>query len=192
MVVSALKEWAVVCKGLEEGRQTILLRKGGIMERKHGFELKHNDFFIFPTYEHQSKEFLQQDYVNKLDPVLDRNPSKRLNNIISLYAKVIVVKETFDSDLVHKLRDFHIWNERYINTRMDYNPGKPISIILLRIHKLCKDIQVNLSPEQAGCRSWIDIHSLNMEYLQENIGKPILDNDTFEKTYSDLMEVLNS
>jgi hypothetical protein len=191
MVVSALKEWAVVCKGLEEGRQTILLRKGGIMERKHGFELKHNDFCIFPTYEHQSREFLQQDYVDKLDPVLDRNPSNRLNNI-SLYARVIVVKETFDSDLVHKLHDFHIWNERYINTRMNYNPAKPISIILLRIYKLYNDIQVDLSPQQAGCKSWIDIHSLNMEYLQENIGKPVLDNETFEKTYSVLMEVLDS
>jgi hypothetical protein len=35
--MAALKEWAVVCKALEEGRQILLLRKGGIMEYKQGF-----------------------------------------------------------------------------------------------------------------------------------------------------------
>ena len=190
MVVSALKEWAVVCKGLEEGRQTILLRKGGIMERKHGFELRHNDFFIFPTYEHQSREFLQQEYVDKLDLVLHEIPSNNVNTI-RLYARVIAVKETFSSDMVHKLRDFHIWNERYISARMNYNPEKPLSIILLRIYRLNKDLQVDLSPEQAGCKSWMDFQSLNMEDLQNNIGEPVLDHETFQKRYSLLMEVLN-
>ena len=66
---AGLKEWAIVCKALEEGRQVILLRKGGIMEYKYGFEVKHSNFFLYPTYEHQSKESLQPDYVNKLDIV---------------------------------------------------------------------------------------------------------------------------
>ena len=31
---TALKEWAIICKALEEGRQVVLLRKGGILEYK--------------------------------------------------------------------------------------------------------------------------------------------------------------
>ena len=31
-LVPAFKEWAITCKALEEGRQVVLLRKGGIME----------------------------------------------------------------------------------------------------------------------------------------------------------------
>ena len=42
----ALKEWASVCKALEEGKQILLLRKGGIMEFRKGFEMKHNEFFL--------------------------------------------------------------------------------------------------------------------------------------------------
>lgn len=30
----ALKEWSIICKALEDGNQTILLRKGGILEYK--------------------------------------------------------------------------------------------------------------------------------------------------------------
>lgn len=189
MTISALKEWAIVCKGFEEGRQTILLRKGGIMERKHGFELKHNDFYMFPTYEHQSRELLQQDYADKFESILQSKPIDDLNTIY-LYAKVIYITETFNREMLYDLRDFHIWNEKYINLRMDYNPEKPLSIVLLRVYRLNSALNVTLSPQQAGCRSWIDFQSLSMEDSEDNIGKPVLSNDTFHERQSQLMEVL--
>jgi hypothetical protein len=190
MTISALKEWAIVCKGLEEGRQTILLRKGGIMERKHGFELRHNDFYMFPTYEHQSRDLLREEYVDKFESILQDKPLDD-RNTIDLYAKVIFITETFSRKILHDLRDFHIWNEKYINARMDYNPEKPLSIILLRIYRLNKALNVALSPEQAGCRSWIDFESLSTENSQDNIGKPVLSNDVFQERQSQLMEVIN-
>ena len=190
MTISALKEWAIVCKGLEEGRQTILLRKGGIMERKHGFELRHNDFYIFPTYEHQSKDLLQQEYADKFESILQGEHLNNLNTIY-LYAKVIFITETFSREMVHDLRDFHIWNEKYINARMNYNPEKPLSIILLRVYRLNKALSVSLSPQQAGCRSWIDFQSLSTENSQDEIGKPVLSNDIFQKRQTQLMEAID-
>ena len=190
MTISALKEWAVVCKGLEEGRQTILLRKGGIMERKDGFELKHNDFYIFPTYEHQSRDLLQQDYVDKFESILQSKPIDD-QNAIYLYAKVIFITETFNREMLYDLRDFHIWNEKYISLRMDYNPEKPLSIVLLRVYRLSTALNVTLSPQQAGCRSWIDFQSPSMEDSEDNIGRPVLSTDTFHERRSQLMEVLN-
>jgi hypothetical protein len=190
MTISALKEWAVVCKGLEEGRQTILLRKGGIMERKDGFELKHNDFYIFPTYEHQSRDLLQQDYADKFEAVLQSKPIDD-QNAICLYAKVNFITETFNRDMLYDLRDFHIWNEKYISLRMNYNPEKPLSIVLLRVYRLNTALNVTLSPQQAGCRSWIDFQLPSMEDSEDNIGKPVLSNDTFHERQSHLMEVLS-
>jgi hypothetical protein len=190
MTISALKEWAIVCKGLEEGRQTILLRKGGIMERKRGFELRHNDFYILPTYEHQSRDLLQQEYADKFELILHHKPPDDLNTIY-LYAKVIFITETFSRKMLHELHDFHIWNEKYINARMDYNPEKPLSIILLRVYRLNKALNVALSPQQAGCRSWIDFQSLSIEDSQDNVGEPVLNNDIFQERQSQLMEVLS-
>jgi hypothetical protein len=93
--------------------------------------------------------------------------------------------------MLHGLRDFHIWNEKYINARMDYNPEKPLSIMLLRVYRLNRALSVALSPQQAGCRSWIDIQSLSLEDFQDNIGKPVLSDDIFEERQSQLMEVLD-
>ncbi len=50
----ALKEWAAVCQALAVGRQTILLRKGGIAEGPGGFRAEHDAFWLLPTYFHEA------------------------------------------------------------------------------------------------------------------------------------------
>src|SRR3982751_3462271 len=47
------KEWAVVCEALGQGRQSVILRKGGIAEGQEGFSFKHSEFFLFPTWFHE-------------------------------------------------------------------------------------------------------------------------------------------
>src|SRR6478672_2786605 len=47
------KEWALICQALGEGRQTIIIRKGGIAEGRDGFGFRHREFFLFPTFFHE-------------------------------------------------------------------------------------------------------------------------------------------
>src|SRR5690606_3258740 len=49
----ALKEWAIVTAALAAGRQTMLLRTGGIDEGPEGFRVKHGEFWLLPTRFHQ-------------------------------------------------------------------------------------------------------------------------------------------
>ena len=49
----AFKEWAVICQALGEGRQALILRKGGIAEEGGAFRVEHTRFWLFPTYVHQ-------------------------------------------------------------------------------------------------------------------------------------------
>jgi len=182
--MQALKEWAVVCKALEEGRQVLLLRKGGILEYRQGFEVKHEKFLMFPTYEHQSKDHLQPDYANEMENVLADNPPDDTNRLTS-YAEVLDVKEISDRSLLQKLERFHIWNESYVNARMDYNPKKPMSVILLRVFKLDAPIHVDIREEWAGCKSWIP---LDMDVAG---AKPALDDLRFHKVAAEVREVLS-
>ena len=50
------KEWQVVCDALAEGRQTVILRKGGIHEGREGFSFAHERFYLFPTRFHATSE----------------------------------------------------------------------------------------------------------------------------------------
>jgi hypothetical protein len=157
---AALKEWAIVCKALDEGRQLILLRKGGIIEYRQGFEVKHRTFLLYPTFEHQSKDLLQPDYANNLDLVLMQCASEGGGNKITSCAVVVHIKELLDKAVIARLGKYHIWNDRYITKRISYNPGKPLTLLVLRVYKMTNPIIVVGRPELAGCKSWIPIELL--------------------------------
>ena len=181
--MQALKEWAVVCKALEEGRQVVLLRKGGILEYRQGFKVEHDRFLLFPTYEHQAKDHLQPDYAERLDQVQRDQPLTGTNRITS-YAEAVEVREITDRNWLKMLAKYHIWSESYVSTRMDYNPMKPMSVILLRVFKLDRPIIIDNKPDWVGCRSWIP---LDIDVL----GRPIMDDLTFDKISSEVKGVLS-
>jgi len=53
----AFKEWAVICRALAEGRQALILRKGGIEETGGTFEVEHSRFWLYPTYTEAQRVF---------------------------------------------------------------------------------------------------------------------------------------
>ena len=48
---------------------------------------------------------------------------------------------------------------------MDYNPKRPMSIVLLRVYKMNNPIEVDTKPEWAGCKSWISIDFSSREVI---------------------------
>ena len=200
----ALKEWAIICKALEDGRQILLLRKGGIMEYRKGFEVKHNEFLLYPTFEHQSMESIKAEYKEKLKEILEEQQqnkytikeidkdNKNFNidntNIIKLFAKVEDVVEISDKVILSKLRDYHIWSDEYVMMRMNYNPSKPMSILLLRIYKIKKPLIIDINDKWSGCKSWIDIekdveiqnsHKVEILKNEKALIDPVLNDDIF-------------
>ncbi|HKX81734.1 MAG TPA: DUF1802 family protein [Nitrososphaera sp.] len=180
----ALKEWAVVCHALEKGRQVVLLRKGGILEYRQGFEIKHDKFLMFPTFEHQSKDHLQPDYAGMLDKVTSSAPDAG-KILLSSFAEPVLVKELTDRAVLKKLEKFHIWNESYVNARMDYNPSKPMSVILLRVFHLSNVIEVQNQDAWAGCRSWVPLD------LSVGDATPVLGDSQFDAISREFKEVLS-
>src|SRR5207244_11867275 len=47
------KEWSLLCDALGRGRQSVILRKGGIAEGRGGFSFRHREFFLFRTFFHE-------------------------------------------------------------------------------------------------------------------------------------------
>jgi hypothetical protein len=196
----ALKEWSIVCRALEEGKQSILLRKGGILEYKEGFEISQKIFLVYPTLEHQSKEYLQQDYLQQFELLLEKNDPnfEYRTNTITILAQIEGIQEFNDESKLAKLEKYHIWNEKYVNMRMSYNPKKPMNALLLRIYKLPEPISVKVNPEWAGCKSWINIElpkingisSDNIHKLLERCEPAIKEND-FQKIYDSFTEIWN-
>ena len=62
----ALKEWSAAVHALLAGRQTVLLRKGGIHERR--FEVTAREFLLFPTIAHSHTERVRPEHRDLLSP----------------------------------------------------------------------------------------------------------------------------
>jgi hypothetical protein len=197
----ALKEWSIICKAMEEGKQTILLRKGGILEYKKGFEISQKVFLLYPTLEHQAAEYLQSNYLQEYELLLKRNSSEIVRdkvNTLRIIARIEAMQEFHNYELLSKLEKYHIWNEKYVNMRMNYNPKKPMNALLLRIYKLSQPISIDVNPGWAGCKSWIDIEFTSkngnqygniMDLFNQSV--PVIKDKDFQKIHDNFTEIWN-
>lgn len=152
----AFKEWDIVCKALEEGRQSLILRKGGIHEGREGFSFAHDEFVLFPTRFHA-----QGDYV-KIPEVVTK-PEWEVGDEVIINSKVRVEKAVTltDWDEVALLADQHIWTEETIRDRFFWE-GKgmasgSIHVAYVEVEKLKDSVRFNYANKHKGCRSWVEI-----------------------------------
>ena len=61
MLKHAFKEWAVICQALADGKQALILRKGGIAEAGDDFQVEHTRFWLFPTFVHQQRDGIKPE-----------------------------------------------------------------------------------------------------------------------------------
>src|SRR5882762_6297328 len=149
----ALKEWASVCSALEEGRQIILLRKGGILEAIGGFELEHPQFFLFPTYVHQNAEMLKEPERKRLVSLNEEPAQVQLSSAATM-TDIIRLRDRVQMD---RLDREHIWTSPLTDMRFSYRPQNPLYLLLLRVYRLAEPITIQHTPEYAGCKSWVPL-----------------------------------
>ncbi|MGB0328251.1 MAG: DUF1802 family protein [Akkermansiaceae bacterium] len=108
----AFKEWEVICEALESGRQSIILRKGGIHEGREGFSFAHDEFLLFPTRFHAQGEYVTV-------PNVVAKPEWSIGDEVVIASRVRVNKAVTltDWEEVAKLSDQHIWTEETIRDR---------------------------------------------------------------------------
>src|SRR5215207_4603058 len=118
----ALKEWHTVCRALATGRQTILLRKGGISESMSGFEVEHRQFLLFPTYVHQQLAMLKPEAHAGFQP----HASEPSTITIDLAAEVTDIVQLNHRAQMDALEHEHIWTPPLIDMRFNYRPQNPL------------------------------------------------------------------
>src|SRR5688572_5262360 len=74
MLQYAFKEWAVICAALAQGRQSLILRKGGIDEDAGDFRVERPRFWLYPTYTHQQNVGIQDEARPLLAEVIAAQP----------------------------------------------------------------------------------------------------------------------
>ena len=156
MATTALKEWAVAIEALRDGRQILLVRKGGIREETRHFRIQAEQFLLFPTYEHQAPELLQAPYRDDLARVLaaPRDPARIR---IDTWAELTDQFEVSEPWHVEAVSEHYCWSLQYAEERLKWKPRHPLLILAVRAYRLAEPRELEVRPEYGGCKSWLTL-----------------------------------
>ena len=151
----AFKEWAVACDAIRDGRQIVLIRKGGIREEGGAFTMSDREFFLLPTFEHQKPSLLRP---HMLPALIARSAAPASTAvIIETYAVVDTISIAESEAQVCAIAEETIWNSEYVKQRFEFNPYDALYLIILRAYRLPEPVTIPLLPEYIGCRSWVTL-----------------------------------
>ena len=197
----AFKEWAVTVRALAEGEQLLTLRKGGIREENKHFEVEHERFFLYPTFDHQQNNLVRESHHPELRRALeegvwpDEEPPPRAliqdggipqpdRVRLRAWAEVTDHITITDPRAVDALSPFYIWTPDYAEKRLNWKRRHPLHILLLRVHRIPRPVTVRVRDEYHGCRSWVEIdRDLPFE------GTPVMADEEFDRARAEIREV---
>jgi hypothetical protein len=180
----ALKEWAIVCRALETGRQMILLRKGGIYEAAGEFELENPQFLLFPTYLHQNLAMLKSADQEGFEPHAAEPAQIR----VSAAAEVTDIIQLKSRGQMDALDAGHVWTPPLIDMRFNYKPQNPLYLMLVRAYSLRDPVTVENTPAYAGCKSWVPLE----QSIRTNDATPAIDDATYASRRASIMASLSN
>ena len=150
----ALKEWSAVVHALLDGRQRVLLRKGGIGEKR--FELAAREFLLFPTVAHSHAERVRPEHRDLLQAAAADSTDDRL--VVRAAAKVVAAVPVDRPDGLSAIEDLHIWTAESVRAdRLDFRPKHKLAVLVVSVIPLSEPARIVRAPEYAGCKSWVDL-----------------------------------
>ncbi len=147
------KEWAIVCEALGRGRQSIILRKGGIAEGRGGFSFHYREFFLFPTYFHE-----QPEKVREIDIEFPVRSNDRID--INFFAKLELVKTITSWETAQALEPLHILKAEVVRERFGYDKAPGLQVGFVRVFQVVPSWAFPDQKSYGGCRSWVKLPEL--------------------------------
>lgn len=153
-VTPALKEWSAAVHALLAGRQTILLRKGGIGEKR--FEVAAREFLLFPTVAHSHAERVRPERQDLLSASAADSTEEHL--LVRAAAKVVAALPVNRPEALDEIEDLHIWTADSVRAdRLDFRPKHKLAVLVVSAIPLAEPVRIDRTPDYAGCTSWVQL-----------------------------------
>jgi hypothetical protein len=153
--VPALKEWSAVVHALLDGRQRVLLRKGGIGEKRFDVTVA-REFMLFPTVAHSHAERVRPEFRDLLAAAAPDSTDDRF--VVRAAAKVVAALPVNRPDNITAIEDLHIWTAESVRRdRLDFRPKHRLAVLVVQTMPLLTPAELPRVPDYAGCTSWVQL-----------------------------------
>ena len=172
----ALKEWSAAVHAMLDGRQTVLLRKGGIHEKR--FEIGPGlsaRFLLFPTVAHSHAERVRPEHRDLLDAAVADSTEDAV--VLRAGAKVVAAVEVNRPEALEEIAPLHIWTAASVRAdRLDFRPKHRLTVLVMEVSPLVEPLRLARTPDYAGCTSWVQIPATGTTW-----GAPVHDRATLQE-----------
>ena len=162
----------------------MILRKGGIHEKGKRFEVAHDEFFLFPTFEHQHPKDLKPVAEPLLRRVLEKKPPPGVLPI-QYYCTVEGSFWIRDLDTLKALDPYHFWSWECVKARFEWGEEQGLFGIVVRSHTLPEPVLLENLKRYGGCRSWVELEAT----LETASLRPVLPDPLFKEKREKILEV---
>jgi hypothetical protein len=150
----ALKEWSAAVHALLDGRQTVLLRKGGIGEKR--FEVASSRFLLFPTVAHSHAERVRPEHRDLLGVAAADSTEDEF--VLRAGARVVEAIQVERPEGLESLAPLHIWTDDSVRAdRLDFRPKHRLTVLVVSAAPLREPIRLPRTPDYRGCTSWVQL-----------------------------------
>jgi hypothetical protein len=174
MPFPAFKEWHVIVEALGAGEQILLLRKGGIAEDAGAFQVEHRRFWLFPTHFHAQLE-KTKPAAARYFPAGPTPPTAHGTVTLRHFAELAHFAFLPDWETVSRLSPHHLWSDACIRERFHASQPAGLHALLVRVHRLAEPLTLSVTPEMAGCKSWVKLPA----DFDDRPSTPVLDDAAF-------------
>jgi hypothetical protein len=151
----ALKEWSAVVHALLDGRQRVLLRKGGIGEKRFDISVA-REFMLFPTVAHSHAERVRPECRDLLAAAACDSTDDGV--VVRVAAKVVAALPVNRPDNIAAIEDLHIWTAESIRRdRLDFRPKHRLAVLVVQAVPLVNPVKLRRTSDYAGCASWVQL-----------------------------------
>ena len=175
-----------ICKALAEGRQAIVLRKGGIAEKSGEFQVEHTRFWLYPTYVHQQRDGVTRGRAAAAGAggggtaAAGRRPADALRGSDS------GVYHLHNLPAALLLGGMHCLSAATVKSRFEYkHPG--LFVLPVRVYRAAQAIDLPETAYYAGCRSWVELE----RELPTDGATPVLSDEAFREVRERLDRLLH-
>ncbi len=152
----ALKEWAAVAAALLDGRQTVLLRKGGIHEK--AFVVGGARFVLFPTIAHSHHERVRPEHLDMLAAGTHAVDEAGGTFVVRCGVTLVEAVPVARPERLGDIADLHIWTAESVREdRLRFRPKHPLQVLVVRALGLPSAVRLARLDSYGGCKSWLDL-----------------------------------
>lgn len=139
---------------LLDGRQTVLLRKGGIHEKR--FEVAADEFLLFPTVAHSHAQRVRPEYRELLGAAASDSTEDRI--VLRAAAKVVAAVAVNRPEGLRDIERHHIWTAESVQAdRLDFRPKHRLTVLVVAARPLAEPVELVRTPDYGGCASWLTV-----------------------------------